>query len=110
MKTRWIVGIALALALTSILPTRAEEPKKDEGKSLYATKCGMCHGADGVAKPMAKGSANLNDPAFQAKSTVDDIAKVILDGKGKMPKNAGKINPEQAEAIAKYVKAMPPAK
>lgn len=111
MRKSWRFQAALAVfVLLAAAPAAAEEPKQEDGKALYATKCGMCHGADGVAKPMGKGSANFNDPAFQTKTTVEDIAKVILDGKGKMPKNAGKITPEQAKAIAAHVKTIPPAK
>ena len=41
---------------------------------------------------------------------MDGIAGIVLDGKGKMPKNAGKITPDQAKAIAEYVKTIPPVK
>jgi mono/diheme cytochrome c family protein len=110
MRTTWWLGAALIVCAASASSLRAEEPAKADGKSLYAAKCGMCHGTDGAAKPMAKGSASFNDAAFQSKATVDDIVKVILDGKGKMPKNAGKITPEQARAIAEHVKSIPPTK
>ena len=109
MRGRW-TGIALALGVAATLAARAQEPAKLDGKSLYAAKCGMCHATDGAAKPMAKGSASFADPAFQGRTTVDDIVKVILDGKGKMPKNVGKITPEQARAIAEHVKSIPPAR
>jgi mono/diheme cytochrome c family protein len=39
-----------------------------DGSALYSKKCAMCHGADGVAKATAKGSANFNDPAWQKKA------------------------------------------
>jgi mono/diheme cytochrome c family protein len=111
MRSNWTLGAALMLAVAiGSVPARAEDPAKPDGKALYAAKCGMCHGTDGAAKPMAKGSANFNDPAFQARATADDIANVILNGKGKMPKNAGKITPEQAQAIAAHVKTIPAAK
>ena len=47
--------LALACSGSSIL-LAADPPKEEEGKALYAKKCAMCHGADGVAKPVAKGS------------------------------------------------------
>ena len=110
MKTSSIAAAALTVFVFCAPSGRAEEPAKADGKTLYAAKCGACHTVDGTAKPMAKGSANFNDPAFQARATVDDIAKVVLDGKGKMPKYAGKLTPEQAKAIAEHVKTIPPAK
>ncbi len=63
----------------------------------------MCHGKDGVAKAMAKGSADLNDPEWQKSTSVDSIAKLTTEGKGKMPGYDGKLEPDQIKAIATYV-------
>lgn len=104
---RWI-GIGLVLVAVSYLPSLAQEAKKADGKALYAARCAMCHGADGVAKAMAKGSRNFNDAAFT--DGVDAIAKVILEGKGKMPKLQGKLSADDAKAVAEYVRTMAPKK
>ena len=48
----------------------------EEAQSLYDKKCAMCHGKDGVAKTMADGAADLNDPEWQEANSADDIAKV----------------------------------
>jgi len=63
----------------------------------------MCHGTDGVAKKMAEGSKNFNDPAWKKTATVESIVKETADGKGKMKGFAGKLSPEQMNAIATYV-------
>src|SRR5262245_39605485 len=47
----------LAFALGAISQALAADAPKEDGKALYAKKCAMCHGADGVAKPFAKGAA-----------------------------------------------------
>jgi len=99
--TGWLVVVALAAAVGT---ARAE----DDGKGLYDKKCAMCHGVDGVAKPMAKGSRNLNDPSFSM--ATEEVVTIILEGKGKMPKNAGKITPEQAKLIADYMATLKPKK
>jgi mono/diheme cytochrome c family protein len=96
-----LVGVALALAVG--LPALAEG---DEGKTLYASKCAMCHGADGVAKKMAEGSANLNDAEWQKANSAEAIEKVITEGKGKMTKYEGKLTAEQIKAVAAYVKSL----
>ena len=71
-----IIAIALVAASGSALSAAGE------GTDLYNKKCAMCHGKDGVAKAMAKGSANLNDPEWQKSTSVDAVAKVTAVGKG----------------------------
>ena len=98
MKKVVIVPVAFAFCLT-VVPAFAAE----DGKALYGSKCAMCHGADGVAKKMAAGAKNFNDPAWKKAETGDGIVKIIHEGKGKMKGLGDKLNAEQAKAIADYV-------
>ena len=100
-----LVVIAVAVALVCV-PYALSQEASAEGKALYDKKCAMCHGKDGVAKSMAKGSANLNDAAWQEATSVDDIVTVITAGKGKMKGLEGKLEPDQIKAVATYVKQM----
>lgn len=104
---RRMLGMAVAVlaVLVSIQLAAAEEAASD-GAKLYGQKCAMCHGQDGVAKAMAKGSANFNDPAWQQATSVDAIVKVTTEGKGKMPKFDGKMTPDDIKLVATYVKQM----
>ncbi len=95
----------VALAVIALATAPAAQAAAD-GKALYDAKCAMCHGKDGVAKPMAKGSANFNDAKFQASMTADKIVALMETGKGKMPSYKGKLTPEQEKAIADYVKTL----
>ena len=94
-----IASIATVALLGLALPAFAAE----DGKALYDSKCAMCHGNDGVAKPMAKGSKNFNDPAWKKGETADGIAKIIKEGKGKMKGLGDKLNEAQMKAVADYV-------
>jgi len=106
MKPRSRVSLMLlALACSGGSALLAADPPKEDGKALYSKKCAMCHGAEGVAKPTAKGSANLNDPEWQKKTADDVIADVIAHGKNKMPKN-DKLTPEQIAALVAYVRTL----
>ncbi len=107
MRTVVCALVAMAIVAAAAWPTVAEEAKAD-GKSMYGQKCAMCHGTDGVAKAMGKGSANFNDPGYAA--TPEEIVKITLVGKGKMPKFEGKLSAEQAQTIAEYVKTLAPKK
>ncbi len=92
----------LALLALVLVPALAE----GDGKALYDKKCALCHGKDGVAKKMAKGSANLNDPQWQKTATLEGIRKDIAEGKGKMPKYQQKLSAEEINLIAEYVKTL----
>ncbi len=98
MKKLAVLFVVFAFCL-AVAPAFAAE----DGKALYGSKCAMCHGADGVAKKMAAGSKNFNDPAWAKAETGDGIVKIIHDGKGKMKGLGEKVNPDQAKAIAEYV-------
>jgi cytochrome c6 len=82
----------------------------DDGKTLYETKCALCHGKNGVAKPAGKGSRNFDDPAFQAASSTADIVKVTSEGKGKMPAYRSTLTPAQIQSIAAHIKTLGAAK
>jgi mono/diheme cytochrome c family protein len=78
------------------------------GKTLYASKCKTCHGANGEGNPgMAKVLKTeikpLSDPATQSMSDAD-VKKVITDGKGKMKPVA--ISGADLDNVAAYVKTM----
>ena len=102
MNMRKFAPIALVAAFGFAVPALAAE----DGKKLYDSKCAMCHGTDGVAKKMAAGSKNFNDPAWKKTATVEGIVKDTADGKGKMKGMADKLSPDQMTAIANYVLRM----
>lgn len=100
------VGAILAVAAVS--PSGWAWAEED-GKVLYDTKCAMCHGKTGVAKPAANPSKDFDDPAFQKAWSVDAIAKITTDGKGKMPAYRTKLTPAQIRSVAAHVKTLGPA-
>lgn len=104
MRTKTLVVVAGVLA--AAFATFVAASDAPDGKALYAAKCAMCHGVDGVAKPMGKGSASFDNADFQKANDVEKIAGVAIEGKGKMPKFAGKLTPDDAKAIAEYVKTL----
>ena len=75
-----------------------------DGGALFKTKCAMCHGADGAGKPAMK-APKL---AGTAKSA-DAIEKMLTQGgaeKAPHIKGISTLTPEQAKAIAAFVKAL----
>ena len=99
-----LFALPLASSVTDGEPEQvADEGQSDEGMSQYNKRCAMCHGKDGVAKKMAEGSANLNDPEWQKSTSIEEINNVTAEGKGKMKGFKGKLTPEQIEAISHYI-------
>lgn len=103
---RNISRILAATALLSLVGMPLLPAEEGEGAVLYARKCAMCHGKDGVAKKMATNSGNFNDAEWQKGITLEAVIESITKGKGKMPGNEGKLTPEQITALAEYVKSM----
>ena len=105
MKRPWLVIGVLTLAASASFAADAGAGSAEAGRALYTKKCAMCHGADGVAKPTAKGSANLNDPEWQKATTDEAISDVIVHGKNKMPKSAT-LKPEEVRSLIAYVRTL----
>ena len=101
-KLAMLLAVVAVIALVSAPAAQAAA----DGKALFDAKCAMCHGKDGVAKPMAKGSANLNDAKWQEATKIEAIETVITDGKGKMKGYKDKMSGEEIKAVAGYVKTI----
>jgi len=102
---RKISTLCLLFPAALVAPVLAgdEEPP---GRALYASKCAMCHGQDGVALRLATGSANFNDPAWKKVASSEIIQGVIADGVGTMPSFSDKLSAEEIQSIAEYVKTL----
>jgi cytochrome c oxidase cbb3-type subunit 3 len=99
--------LALLLAACAVIAfVSAPAAQAADGKALFEAKCALCHGKDGVAKAVAKGSANLNDAKWQEATKVEAIETVIADGKGKMKGLKDKMSAEEIKAVATYVKTL----
>lgn len=90
--------IAVVLAFAAV----ATVARADEGATVYAQKCAMCHGKDGKGAPVGlkMGAKDLTT----LKLGEGEIEKVVESGKGKMTPFKGKLSPEQIKAVSKYVK------
>jgi len=109
---RKLLLVVASIAVVALIAGAAfAEP---DGKALYASKCTMCHGADGVAKAMwAKtGVHNFNDAAWQKSKTDADLIKEVTEGSAdkKMPAYKDKMSAEEIAAVVKHIRTLAPAK
>ena len=80
----------------------------DSAADLYKTKCAVCHGASGAGDTaMGKNLKvrDLSSPDVQKQSDAD-LANVIKNGKGKMPKYDGKLTDAQIAELVKYIRTL----
>jgi mono/diheme cytochrome c family protein len=94
MKRFFAVAVVAAMAM----PLFAAD-----GAATFKAKCAGCHGADGSKSIPAMGVKPINAPDITGKSEAA-IADVVLKGSGKMKPQA--VTPEEAKAVAGYVKSL----
>jgi cytochrome c6 len=104
-KTNTTIILGAALVGLILLPSRT---LSDEASaSLYKQKCTSCHGPDGKAETSAGKAMKVRsfaDPAVVAMSD-GELANVITNGKGKMPKYAS-LKPEQVKGLVEYCRSL----
>lgn len=100
-RTLKLWSLALVVAGLAV-PALAQ----DSGKQIYASRCAMCHGQDGLATtPVAK---MMNVPSFRSaaamKHTEAQLAEITADGKGKMPEFRSKLSSAQIHDVVEYIR------
>jgi mono/diheme cytochrome c family protein len=81
---------------------------QNTGAATYASKCQMCHGADGAgATPAGKA---MKAPSFLAPAIVKqsdaDLIAATKNGKGKMPAYAGKLTDPQIKEVVAHIRTL----
>jgi len=76
------------------------------GRALYERDCAMCHGIDGVASRIGRGAANLNDQDWQRRTSVEQIERVIAEGRRQMPAWKNRFSAEEIRSVAEYVRTL----
>ncbi len=103
---RHLLGVALAGAIA--VSGAAVSQAQDSGAATYKAKCASCHGADGSGNtPAGKSTKALpfNSPDI-VKASDDDLIAATKNGKGKMPKYAGKLTDAQIKDVVAYIRTL----
>ena len=88
---------------------RGKSPAVASGRSVYASNCARCHGADGTGHTTMgemTQARDLTDAAWQSDVTDERIFNSISNGKGKMPSFKKKLTTEQIESLVAYVRGL----
>jgi cytochrome c6 len=105
MDTMKNFAIALMLMVALAGSARAENAA---GKDLFASKCAICHGADGSGKTGMGKTLKIRDlrSAEVQKQPDADLKTIIAKGKGKMPAFEGKLTGEQIDQVTAYIREL----
>lgn len=101
MKTLTTLSSIVALLFAAVPAANAAD-----AATIYKSKCASCHGADGKGQTKMGKKSKALDYTTAAGQKWSDAAgvKAILEGKGKMKAFKGKVSPEEAAALVKYIR------
>ncbi len=85
---------------------------KIDYKRIYENECRKCHERDGKGTKRGKGLGvpDFTDAEWQASIADEQLIKSITNGIRKMPKQGGKLSPEEIKAMVKYLRFFSPKK
>jgi len=101
-----LLTIAIAFSLLAFITTFTQTPPTDPGllaNPVYVKNCAKCHGK--TAEGRHFGGPSLISDKTAAAST-EDIRNIIVNGKGHMPKFAGKLTTEEIETLVRQTQAL----
>ena len=98
--------IRLTIALCSMffaLAAWAQSETTLTSNPVYEKNCAKCHGK-------TAGGRHFGGPALVsekvAAASADDLRNMIANGKGHMPKFAGKLTPEEIDTLVQQIEGM----
>lgn len=102
LKITFVLIVGLFLAGSAFAQDAAA------GKTVFASKCVICHGADGAGKTSIGKNLNIKDlhSAEVQKMSDADLKEAISNGKNKMPPFKGKITDAQLGNVLAYVRQL----
>ena len=102
----FLLTIAIAFSLLAFITTFTQTPPTDSGllaNPVYVKDCAKCHGKTAEGRHFG-GPSLISDKA--AAASTEDIRNIIVNGKGHMPKFAGKLTTEEIETLVRQTQAL----
>jgi mono/diheme cytochrome c family protein len=101
-----IIRVTLAMYAICLLPMGVSAQTQNSSlvqNPVYQRDCAKCHGKTATGRHF--GGPSLASPSVAATSG-DDLRNIIGNGKGHMPKFAGKLTPEEIDQLVAQIKAL----
>ena len=102
MNHSFRMGLIVVLGF-SLIAICAAPAMAQDAAATYKAKCAMCHGADGKGGKM--GTRDFASPEVQ-KASDADLAGIIANGKGKMPKYGDKLKENEVKDLVTYIRGL----
>ena len=92
-------------------PVKASPESLAQGKKAYGFDCAMCHGKGGagdgdLAESMHLKLKDYRDAAVLKGLTDGEMYTIIMNGKGQMSGEEGRMKPEQVWNVVNYVRSL----
>jgi mono/diheme cytochrome c family protein len=103
---RTLLATAIACSFLALTAAIAQTPPSDTSllaNSVYLKNCAKCHGK--TAEGRHFGGPSLIS-AKTAATSAEDLRNRIANGKGHMPKFAGKLTPDEIDTLVKQIQAL----
>ena len=97
-----VCSLTLFFALTAVC---AQTPTSDATLTtnpVFQKNCAKCHGKTAEGRHFA-GPSLISDKTVA--TSADDLRNIITNGKGRMPKNTGKLTSEEIDTLVLQIKA-----
>jgi len=97
-----VCSLTLSLALTAV---PAQTPPSDAtltANPVFLKNCAKCHGKTAEGRHFG-GPSLVSDKTVA--TSADDLRNIINNGKGRMPKYASKLTPEEVDTLVEQIKA-----
>ena len=102
--TTFRLAIAISSLFFAFMSASAQTPPSNPTLTtnpVYEKNCAKCHGKTAEGRFM--GGPSLISEKTTANSA-DDLRNIITNGKGRMPKYAGKMTTEEIDALVQQIK------
>jgi mono/diheme cytochrome c family protein len=101
-------GLTIAICVVLFVPAGVSAQTPSSGTTLtanpvYRKNCAKCHGK--TAQGRHFGGPSLTSEKSTAMSAAD-LRTILTNGKGRMPKYAGKLTSEEIDTLVEQIKAL----
>lgn len=106
MKARPATSAVLACLLMFVSATASSQTSSGSNlleNPVFKKDCAKCHGKTAEGRHFG-GPSLVSDKAKAASD--DELREIVANGKGRMPKYAGKLTPEEISTLVEQIRAL----